>query len=177
VSENPVHRKSVSEKALPRQLGASGQNLPPQNLSSTQERGVGSRTPLFLPPVPSVSNFQLALPGVPGVDSAHTRSRRVSVEQPLRPLFESVHDLLHLPLVGLVEHRGDDLLDPYSYLLIYPLLLLGGSAQFGSLGHRPAQGLGVLPALERLYRFALDLTDPLLRNAQFVRELDKRGGL
>ncbi len=47
------------------------------------------------------------------------------------PLEEYVHRLLDLPLVGLVEHHGDYLLDPYCHLPSLALLLLGGPAPLG----------------------------------------------
>ena len=104
------------------------------------------------------------------------KETRLLVEA-LRPLGEGLHSLLHLLPVALLEHCAEDLLDPHRHLPADPLLLLGGSAEFMSLGHCPAQGLRILPALEPLHRFALDLTDSLPRNVQFVRELGKRGRL
>ena len=41
----------------------------------------------------------------------------------LWPLFEYIHDLLSLPLVGFVQHCGDDLLYPHSHLPPFAFLL------------------------------------------------------
>ena len=46
--------------------------------------------------------------------------------QALRPLGEDLHRLLDLPLVGLMQHGAEYLLDPYRHLPSNTLLLLRG---------------------------------------------------
>ena len=56
---------------------------------------------------------------------------QVALVEPLRPLFKCVHNLFDLPLVGLVQNCGENLLDPRRHLPADALLLFRGTVTPG----------------------------------------------
>ena len=70
--------------------------------------------------------------------------RRTSVA--LWRLRDSIHRLLHLPLVGLVQDRAQDLLDPHDHLLAR-YLNRGGTAATSSGRRRGLLSRHAVPSL------------------------------